>query len=282
MTEQLRDLTLTDEQLVAAADVAQDAIITMDARYGTGFPHFAAGEHNLAYHNGYHARTVAEDGLRVAQALGLALPELVTVEVAGYAHDIVQLKPRGVMEAESAEWFKEAMLRRGLPPAMAEAGALAILGTEPVFDEENRLVGQVATQLDYPSRSVERIALSVASGDFGQMFTPVGPHLSHRLYQQIKGAQPDEVPSMDGFASFLARQIELRENYRFPVPEAERVLATHRRATIRYGGVLLGLVQRGDVTSWDQVMAADKAFMDDPALSEQALLRAIAAVGNGN
>ncbi|MBX6334497.1 hypothetical protein IRY61_04135 [Candidatus Saccharibacteria bacterium] len=261
MTEQLRDLTLTDEQLAAAADVAQDAIITMDARYGTGFPHFAAGEHNLAYHNGYHARTVAEDGLRVAQALGLALPELVTVEVAGYAHDIVQLKQRGVMEAESAEWFKKEMLRRGLPPVMAEAGALAILGTEPVFDEENRLVGQVATQLDYPSRSVERIALSVASGDFGRMLTPVGPHLSHRLYQQIKGAQPHEAPSMEGFAGFLARQTELRENYRFPVPEAERVLATHRREVIKYGEQLLKLIERGDITSWNQVMQLDQEFM---------------------
>lgn len=260
MAEQLRNLTLTDEQLAAMASIGQHAVATVDARYGTGFPHFSGGEHNLAYHNGYHARTVAEDGLRVARTLGLALPELVTVEVAGYAHDIVQLKSRGVMEAESAEWLKDEMLRRGLPPVMAEAGALAILGTEPVFDDGNELVGQVATQLDYPSRSAEQVALSVASGDFGRMLTPVGPHLSHRLYQQIQGVSPDQAPPMDSFARFLERQTELRENYRFPVSEAERILATHRREVIEYGEQILKLVERGSIT-WEQLMKKDLEFI---------------------
>lgn len=260
MAEQLRNITVTDEQLVDAADIARMAVQTVDAQYGTGFPHFVSGEHNLAYHNGYHSRAVPEDAVKVGKVLGFTMPELIVTEVAGSAHDIVQLKPRGQMEAESAQWLVEQMRCRRLPGVMAEAGGLAILGTEPIL-EDGKLIGQVATRLEYPSKSAERVALGVACGDFGRMLTPIGPYLSHKLYQQIKGINPDEDPPMEDFARYLAGQAALREGYRFPLAEAEPILATHRREVIAYGENVLRLVERGDIGTWQQLEAMDLAFM---------------------
>lgn len=262
MSEQLQNLTLNAEQLAAVADLGRETLQTMDARYGSGFPHFEGGsEANLGYHNGYHARTVDEDSFKVGQALGFWPAELLTVGLAAKAHDVIQLKQRGVMEAESAAWLTEKMARRRLPAVMAQASALAILGTEPVF-EDGQLVGQVATQQDYPTKSAERVGLAVGCGDFGRVLSPSGPLLSHRLYQQIKGCTPDQVPPLgEEFARFLTAQTTLRENYRFPLSIAEQILGKHRRQVIAYGEELLRQVQRGDLESWQQLEAQDLAFM---------------------
>lgn len=262
MTEQLQNITLSVEQLTAAADLGGQALRTMDARYGTGFPHYEGGaEANLGYHNGYHARTVAEDGIAVGQALGFSAAELIVTDLSGKAHDIVQLKPRGVMEAESAEWLTDKMRQTGLPAIMAEAGSLAILGTEPVF-EDGKLVGQVAARQEYPSKSAERVGLAVGCGDFGRMLSPIGPLLSHRLYQQIQGCAPDQVPQIgESFVRFLTAQTELRENYRFPLPAAEQILGKNRGQVIAYGEEIFRQAQRGDLESWKQLQAQDLAFM---------------------
>ena len=261
MTEQLQNLTLDAEQIQVARHIADEAQQIVETRYGTGFPHFMGGaEANLAYHNGYHATSVAEDAVRVGQALGFSEAELATAHIAGRAHDIVQLKPRGVMEAESADWLTEQMQRCNLPSVMVQAGALAILGTEPIFDGNN-LVGQKATELAYPSKSAQRVALAVGSGDFGRMFSPIGPFLSHKLYQQIKEVNPDEAPPMQDLEKYLAGQTVLRENYRFPLAQAEPILGKHRPQVIAYGQEILRQVQRGDLESWQQLETQDLAFM---------------------
>lgn len=262
MSEQLQSLQLGANQLAAVNAIADEAITIVDANYGTGYPHFAGGAlGNLGYNSGYHGRTVSEDAQRVGEALGFSPAEMITTHVAGRAHDLVQLKPRGQMEAESAEWLEAQLRRRELPEAMVAAGSLAILGTEPILTEDNRIVGQKVTQLEYPSRSAERVALSVASGDFGRVLVPVGPLLAHKLYQQIKGVDPDQVPPMEDLEKFLANQAYLYENYRFPVPEAERILGTHRAQVIDYGREILEQVQRGELDSWAQLEAQDLAFM---------------------
>lgn len=260
MAEQLGDLQLTKGQATAVVAIGQEALVIVDATYGTGYPHFRGGQHNLAYHNGYHGRAVAADGVRVGEAMGFSRAELVTTEVAGDAHDIVQLLARGEMERRSADWLVHRLRSGNHAGVIAEAGAFAILGTEPVI-EGGKVVGQVATQLAYPSKSAERVSLAVACGDFGRMLTPIGPYLSHRLWQQIKGAKPDEVPTMEGFVNFQKAQIELYENYRFPLRQAEGVLATHRREVIAYSRRLLAMLEDGRVATWEQVVAMDLQFM---------------------
>lgn len=261
MAERLDKIELEPEQLSAAWKIADLALDTVEENYGTGFPHFIGGqEGNLAFHGGYYTVAVVRDALKVAGALDLSLPERVTARMAGYAHDIVQLKPRGVMEQESAKWLTEAMRSRDLPGVMAEAGALAVLGTEPIF-EDGVIVGQKATVLDYPSKSAERVAKSVACGDFGDMFGPMGPYLSHKFWQEIKGVEPGEEPPLEGFEDFVRGQVALRQSYRFPLKEANRVLATHRMPVIRYGEQVLRQLERGNITSWRQLEAQDLDFM---------------------
>lgn len=260
MAEQLRDIRLTYEDVGAAAKIANSALYIVDTQYGRGFPTFEGGEQSLAYHNGHHSRAVSYGAARVGEVLGFNLPELVTTGLAAKAHDIVQLKPRGQMEAESAEWLAENIRRRGMPGVMAEAGALAILGTEPII-EGGRLVGQMATRLHYPSKSAERVSLAVACGDFGRVLTPEGPYQSSKLYQEIKGVGPDEAPPMGDFARFTEGQIILREGYRFPAPKAERILATHRREVVEHGKELLRLIGLGDITTWQEVEDFDRRFM---------------------
>ncbi len=260
MAEQLRDITLTPEQIEKTESIARLALSTVENNYGTGFPHFRGGQHNLPFHAGYHTFGVTRDSVRVGEYLGFTPAELLTTHASAAAHDIIQLKPRGVMERESAEWFEEQMRRGGLPRVMAEAGGLAIVGTEPLF-KGNVLVGQQATKLRYPSKSAERVAKSVACGDFGDLYSPKGPLLSHKLYQEIKGVKPNEEPPFADLLAYEKGQVALREAYRFPLREGERLLATHRRQVMRYGEQMVRQLERGDITSWQQLEAQDRAFM---------------------
>ncbi|HZM63559.1 MAG TPA: hypothetical protein VFB59_00320 [Candidatus Saccharimonadales bacterium] len=261
MTEQLPTIILTFEQETSLARIGDEALRIMAAQYGTGFPDYVEGsEANLCFHNRYHAQAVPEDGQRVGEALGFSRAEQATVDVAGKAHDIVQLKERGQMERESADWLVAELRREQLPEPMVLAGKLAIEGTIPVFDG-NKVTGQQATRQEYPSKSAERVALAVACGDFGRMLTPIGPLMSHKYYQQIKGCAPGQAPPMDTFEQYLADQIAMREEYRFPLPAAERLLGTHRRQVVAYGEQVLRQLQRGDIESWHQLEAQDLEFM---------------------
>jgi hypothetical protein len=260
MTERLDKIELNPTQAMAAWDIADLAMGTVEQNYGTGFPHFVGGEQaNLAFHAGYHTMAVPRDAFRLGQIMDFSVAELATACAAGYAHDIVQLKARGVMEQESADWLVDQMRRRELPQVMIEAGALAILGTEPII-KNGVVTGQMATELDYPSRSAERVAKSVACGDFGDMYRPMGPYLSHKFWQEIKGASPHEEPPLEDFENFVRGQIALREAYRFPLRQANRVLATHRSEVMKYYAQLLKQLEHGDITSWRQVERQDLAF----------------------
>lgn len=261
MSERLDRIELGPQQLAAAWKIADLALDTVEDKYGTGFPYFIGGEEgNLPFHGGYHTLAVPRYSLKVAGALGLSVAERTTARTAGFAHDIVQLKARGVMERESADWLKEQMRTHGLPEVMAEAGALAVLGTEPVI-EDGVLVGQMATELDYPSESAERVAKSVACGDFGDVFGPMGPYLTHKWWQEIKGVEPDEEPPLEGFEDYARGQQVMREAYRFPLRQANRVLATHRKQVMKYGEQIVRQMERGDITSWRQLEEQDLDFM---------------------
>lgn len=261
MAEQhLENVQLTEHQLVVATGVADTALDIVGKRYGTGYPNFTEGsEANLAYHNTHHSYAVARDAVRLARALGCSVAEVATADGAGSSHDIKQLAARGLMEAESAEWYAQQIRARGLPEAMAQAGALAILGTEPIF-EGNVLVGQRATQLAYPSKSAERVGLSVACGDFGELYTPFGPYQSHKLYQEIKGVGPHEPLPLEGLVQFEAGQVALRERYRYPLAGANDILATHRSEVMAYGEETLRLLEAGSIETWAELEARDLAF----------------------
>ena len=249
-------------QILAAEQIETEALEIVEARYGSGYPHYLGGEDGgLAYHNRHHSEAVQTGAIRMSEALGLTPAETAIGSMAAAAHDIVQRKSRGVMEQESADWLAAEMQRRGIFPARAvEIGTLAILGTEPTF-EDNRLVGQVASQLEYPSRSAEMVAKSVACADLGELHSAQGPLLGHELFKEINGVAPAGEPPMEKLIGFQRGQVGLVESYQYPLAEGERVFGGLRGKVAAYSAKLLGQLERGEITSWQQLIAQDQAFM---------------------
>jgi hypothetical protein len=253
-------IVLTPQEEAAMEAIGAEALQTVDETYGTGYPHFFGGQQPLAYHNGHHTRAVLSGSERMATHLGLTRAEVLTAKEAGAAHDIVQLKPRGVMERESAEWYAEQLRQRRLPELAVQAGSLAILGTEPLFDDQFGLVGQRVSRLEFPSRSDEQVAGSVACADFSELYAPIGPYLSHRLWQQIKGARPSEESSIQGLAGYQKGQVILVNNYRYPHPAGEQVFGGLRGAVTRYHEDVLRQIEAGEIGSLQQLLDSDLQF----------------------
>jgi len=242
-------------------EVGQEALAVVDRTYGEGYPRYRRrGSHELSYHNGHHAREVGNTAFKLCTLSGLDTLESETGRTAGFAHDIVQLKGRGTDERESAEWVERELGRRDIvAPGLRTMGALAILGTEPLFDG-GKLVGQKATTMRYPSKDAELMAKSVASADLGELYTPQGPLLAHQLFREINGMAQPRTLSMDKLAAFQRNQVELLERYHYPLPKAERRLTKLKPQVIAYSTDLIGKIERGEIESWDGIIEHDQAF----------------------
>jgi hypothetical protein len=250
------------EQSAKLEQVGQSALETVDRTYGEGHPNYRHhGSHELAYHNGHHAREVGNTAFKLCTLLDMDTLVRETAQAAGYAHDLVQLKGRGIDERESAEWLERELSRDDIVhPTLRTMGALAIIGTEPLF-AGGKLVGQKATQLRYPSRDAEHMARSVASADLGELYQPQGPLLGHQLFREINGMARPEQLDMQKLTAFQRNQIALLETYKYPLPKAERVLTQHKSGVIAYSTDLLHQMETGAVDSWNEVIEHDRAFM---------------------
>jgi hypothetical protein len=251
-----------DAHFLELNTVADTALSQVEASYGSGYPHFTSGEQGgLAYHNRHHSAAVQQGSEAMADALGLSLAERALASTAAAAHDIVQLKSRGIMEQESADWLVEQLRRNRLfSESAVRAGALAILGTEPIF-EGNAIVGQVAGTQAYPSKSAEQIAMSVACADLGELYAPTGPLAGHLLYKEIKGVAPGDDISLEGLVGFQRGQVALTESYQFPHPTGQTVFGGLKSEVVAYSAHVLDQLERGQLEHWDQLIAQDEAFM---------------------
>lgn len=248
-TQQLENVPLLFRHLRAAHQVSALAMQAMALHYG-----------ELAFHNEAHPQFVAKATNRMTGHLELSQLAQMTGEVVAFAHDIVQLKPRGVMECESADWLEE-KLRRRFPKPGITAGRLAILGTEPII-ENGKIVGQMASRLEYPSREAELVSLSVACADLGgELFRPLGPFRGHMCYKELQGVHdPDKAPSLEAFAAYQTSQIELVTDYRFPHSAGEVVLGGLRSEVIHHHEQIAAKLQAGTIDSWEQILAEDIMF----------------------
>lgn len=235
-------------------DIGEQTLCAVDAQYGTGFPEYRNGREPLVYHNGYHARVVGKGALHLASELGLDSTLQRLAETAGYAHDILQGKSH---EKRSAEWVEKQFRTHGLPKAYAHMAGLAIRGTEPIF-VNGMVAGQVATRQSYHSVQAENLALAVASADLGSLYTPSGPLEAHDLYREIhRHARP---PMDEDFVDFQRRQVQMLNNYQYPLAVANQVLATHRPQVQAYSEQLLDQLEKGNIEDWQQLRARDEAF----------------------
>lgn len=250
------------EQIEKIDSTGNEALTIVDTTYGTGYPENQPGERTLAYHNGHHARSVGRTAFRLCVLLDLPQIDRITAKSAGFAHDLVQLKGRGIDEGESAAWIKQQLSTGDIvSPDQRGKAALAILGTEPLF-ENGKIVGQKATSIDYLTHQAELVAKSVAAGDLGELYTPQGPLLGHQLFHEIQGMPPTNELSMDKMTDFQRNQLGLLESYRYPLPLAERELTTHKAQVISYATQLLRMLESGSIESWDDIMRLDTQFLD--------------------
>lgn len=267
MSERLRNtIDYEDDVCRNVREVGVRALALAQNRYCSGFPLYQGGQiQKLGYNNARHDFMVGNDSARLGEAVGFGATEQTLLRTTGYAHDLVQLTGRGNDERASAEWI-EKQLRdsTALPPVMATMASRAILATEPLF-KNGAVAGQRVDEMEFDSRHEERFARTVVASDLGELYTPMGPYLSRQLYMQRQGVAPHEAPDTADFTDFHTRQIGFLESYHYTLPEAEGVLASHRREVITYAHALYEQLQRGDITSWQQLLAQDLAFMHNPA-----------------
>lgn len=261
---------LGPKKLETVRRIGGQALEISEASYCSGFPEFRGGSiKKLSYHNARHNRSVGDGALLLGERLGLSPSEQELARTAGYAHDLVQLKGRGNDERESAEWVEKQLRESGIEPAAAKLAGLAILGTLPVFennDYNGRVIDQTASVMEFDSKRDELFVKSVAAADLGELYTPMGPMNAHLLYAQRQNASPEEAPDMAEFAAFQETQVKFLNHYHYPLAEANEVLATHRPQVIRYAEHVLERLKDGSIATWDEVMAMDRAFLHNPGM----------------
>lgn len=252
-----------EQQIIAAsAQIGCVGLAEIDAEYGTGMPLWQPGRQSLGFHNGYHGRTTGEDTDVMAEHYGMQPVVRAVLRASAENHDKVQLRGKGVNEQESVDFVRDQMRKSGVfTPYLQEMAAVAIYGTEPILDEQYRLVGQRATTQEYISKEHEIGAKSLACGDLGRMYRPEGPLASHHLLREFRGMPDPAEITVEEMADFQGKQNFLLETYTYPLPEANRLLATHRKQVIGYSALVLKQLERGDITSWQQLIDQDEAFM---------------------
>jgi hypothetical protein len=261
----LRECELDDVQVGIIRATGKEAMNIASDRYGSGFPDYKKGSiRKLGHNNGRHSRKVGDDTARLLDYLGFstALQEL--GRTTGRAHDVLQLTGRGSDEWQSAEWIAARLRNTQILPAWTDKwAAKAILGTLPIFGE-GCIIDQTANRLEFESVDEELFVKAVASADLGELYAPFGPYSSHMLFGQRQGLEPGDVPAMDNLLAFQTGQVAFVENYRYPLAQARKMFASHEYTVRRYTQFVYDQLVRKQITTWDQLISQDIAFMHDP------------------
>lgn len=238
------------------------ALDEIDRDDGTGYPEFTGGINGgRAYHNGYHARAVISDFEDLASALGVVDIEKMVGIAASAAHDKIHNLAPGENEEASADWLeKTATDTIQLPKKYVRMGRVSILGTIPDI-RDGVMVSQAASTQEYASKRDELIAKMVACADLGRLYSLAGPYLAHMLLKEINGCSPTDEIDFEKVLEFQKAQIPFLEQYRFPLPEALGILGTNMARVVSYDEALIRLIEQGDVSTWEGLIAHDLSFM---------------------
>lgn len=253
----------TTRQLNALREVGTLALTIATERYGSGFPDYKGGKiKKLGFNNARHNRKVGDNAAYLCNYLGFSKRDQELARTVGYAHDIRQLTGRGNDEAESAEWIEKQLLQKGIVDSqMAELAGWAIRGTLPLL-RDGQVIGQTASHLNFVSGTEELFVKAIASADLSEIYKPTGPYLAHMLYCQQMGCQADEAAPLGRLLKFQDKQIAFLRTYRYPLPEAKLLFATHAREVIEYVQHVSDQLRRGKIETWTQLLEQDISFMN--------------------
>jgi hypothetical protein len=232
--------------------IVGEALQEVDHNYGDEMfePSHAVGKRYLAYHNLVHSREVFERSQIAGEALGLSPEDLAIAGIAASAHDVIQEGGRGTMERDSAEWLVSRMHRDGFSGNATAAARLAILGTEPLLDEDNMITGQKVTELEFSSKRAEDIAHAVAIADLGGLYQPRGPLDSLAYFQELQWQKGDYQLQLKDFEAYQAGQVALTETFRYSQPIGDFLFGEYRNQVIDYHKHLLIQAEVGNIASW--------------------------------
>ena len=216
----------------------------------------------LAYHNAQHTLRVIRNSQRLAQAMECDQELTALAMLAAAAHDIVQEGARGEMERASADWLSTRMTAEGFDPEDIAACTAAVLGTTPLLDQDGLMTGQQVNQMEFADPRPRIVAQIVASADMGDLYRPYGPLLGRDLYREEHGGLTDD-PQLDAdFLESQDRQLQLLQNYRYPIAEAEELFGKDRHRLVEYQQQISRMIRTGQITSWRQLIDADMAFCE--------------------
>jgi len=192
----------------------------------------------------------------MAEALDVDSEDIGLVISSAAAHDVVQLKPPGVMERESAAWLEQRLRQKtSLSEERIEATKYGIFSTELTFiDGKPR---QAATWLEYPTRLAEQVGLSVSCGDLSETYSPKGPLLGHYLCQEVISLDP----SWEELVQFQRNQVAFVTDYQFPHAKGEALFGELRGAVQRHAVTTLAALEAGYMTCMSEVLDHDIHFM---------------------
>lgn len=236
--------------------ISQETLGVLDQEYGSGFPNYApaCGGEGRKYHNGYHGRQVGGIGKFLCLEAGLDDHTANLTETGGHAHDRFQGPGH---EAKSAKWIEEKMRRSELyNEEDIDIVTSEINGTKTIV-EGGKIVGQMASFQEYKSKKAETASLATASADMAGLYLPQGPILAQDLYEEISGSTEID----DNLTKFVEGQIDLASSYKYPMPEAERLLTAHRGDIIEHYIELYDKLQQGDIEDWGQLRGYNLDFM---------------------
>jgi hypothetical protein len=235
--------------------ITAEAIKQVDMSYGRR-PETAATK--LSYHNGLHTRNVITDFMKLAGVVVLPIEGVVFGRAAAAAHDISQGGGRGKDESASAQWLADKLEAAGCDERQVGLGRLAVIGTEPIFSN-GRLTGQQSSQLEYPGKLHGLTARLLACADLGRLYAPDGPYLSHLLFKELNGERSPE--PLSTMLDFQRSQIHFLEDFKYPLKQVSRELSLHKKTVTQYAARLAIDIEVGRLESWQDLMAADKKFM---------------------
>lgn len=255
----------------AMGSAGQQALASMEKRYGSGHPMYHPGtEATYTYHGANHGAEVGEGAALMAEALILPAEYQALAKAAGQAHDAILTDgcgvklPRGDMELQTATFFGELLEEQQVPAPYIKAGELAILGTRPCFDEQGSLIGQAVEHMEFPDSNAASTALCVASADLVGTFSIQGPIQGLNLYKEDHGySAGQQIPfDKEGLERFYQNQITFMEGFTFPHPLGDDLFGSHRGAIIEHYEETLEAITQGDIHSIEELERAARLFYE--------------------
>jgi hypothetical protein len=263
MATRLESPTFNSAQIAELNRKGAVALNKVETDYGSGYLGTQLGRNPKSYHTLYHSVRVAKDFERMAVALGLTPDETAYGIFWVKGHDAIQDGERGdgEQERQTAEYLAGLLRTSGyFEESLIKTGDLIIDGT--VADiKDDRLVGQEASRLEYPSAWAEKITKGLACSDAGEIHSAAGPRASHDLFRELNDYATDSNPLLGPkFAAFQESQIAIAQDIPYVHPLGEQVFGALRRQVTEHHINVLDQFHSGQIEEYRDVAALDNVF----------------------